>query len=45
MGMVITNGRVIDPANSIDGVNTLYINDGFIAAINDPPLEQIAMLH
>lgn len=37
MGMIITNGRVIDPANSIDGVNTLYINDGFVAGINDPP--------
>ncbi len=39
MGLVISNGRVIDPANDVDGVNTLYINDGFIAGVGDPPTD------
>ena len=37
MGMVIRNGRVIDPAHNIDGNHNLYINDGFIAGLDDPP--------
>ena len=37
MGLAITNGHVIDPANNIDGTHTLYINDGFIAGVGDPP--------
>ena len=37
MGMVITNGRVIDPTHNVDGPHTLYINDGFIAGIDAAP--------
>lgn len=37
MGMVLKNGRVIDPAHNVDGKHTLYISDGFIAAIDSAP--------
>ena len=37
MGMVIKNGHVIDPAHNIDGNHNLYINDGFIAGLDDLP--------
>ena len=37
MGMVIKQGRVIDPAHNVDGEHTLYINDGFIAGIDSAP--------
>jgi len=37
MGIVIRNGRVIDPANSVDDLNTLFVDDGFVVGINDPP--------
>ncbi len=33
----IQNGRLIDPANKIDSIGDLYIVDGNIAAIFDPP--------
>lgn len=33
----IENGRVIDPANEIDSVTDLYIEDGLIVAIGDAP--------
>lgn len=37
MGLVIRNGRVIDPTRGIDGVHTLFINDGFVAALDQAP--------
>lgn len=37
MGTVIKNGRVVDPAHNVDGEHNLYINDGFIAGLDDPP--------
>ena len=37
MGLVIRNGRVVDPAHELDGVHDVYINDGFVAGIDDPP--------
>jgi dihydroorotase len=33
MKLHIKNGRVIDPANGVDGVQDLYIDDGKVAAI------------
>lgn len=36
MGMVIRNGRVIDPAHHIDGEHDLYINDSFVAGLDEP---------
>ncbi|MSP28012.1 MAG: dihydroorotase [Methylococcales bacterium] len=33
----IKHGRIIDPANKIDGVGDIYIVDGNIAAISNPP--------
>lgn len=35
MRLRITNGRVIDPANAIDGVQDIFIADGRIQAIGD----------
>lgn len=37
MGLVIKNGHIIDPANNVNDANTLYINDGFVAGIGEPP--------
>lgn len=37
MGLVIKNGHVVDPANGVDGLHTLYVNDGFVAGVGDPP--------
>lgn len=33
----IINGRVIDPCNQVDKVCNLYIGDGVILAVGDPP--------
>ena len=33
----IKHGRIIDPANHIDGVGDIYIVDGKIAALSNPP--------
>ena len=33
----IQHGRIIDPANHIDGVGDIYIVDGKIAALSNPP--------
>lgn len=33
MNLIIKNGRVLDPANAIDGVRDLYVKDGVIAAV------------
>ena len=37
MGLLVRNGRVIDPAHGIDGRHDIYINDGFIAAYDQAP--------
>ncbi|MGI4849585.1 MAG: dihydroorotase [Janthinobacterium lividum] len=37
MNLHITNGRLIDPANQVDGMNDLYIIDGRVAAIGEAP--------
>ncbi|KQW96420.1 dihydroorotase [Massilia sp. Root418] len=37
MKLVIKNGRVIDPANGVNGVQDLYIEDGKIAALGSAP--------
>jgi len=40
MGTLIKGGRIIDPANNIDQVADLYIDEeGFVAAVGDPPEE------
>ena len=33
----IKNGRIIDPANSVDGIHDLYIENGYICAIDQAP--------
>lgn len=37
MGLLIRNGRVLDPAHGIDGRHDIYINDGFVAAYDEAP--------
>jgi dihydroorotase len=37
MGVLIKNGRVVDPANGIDKVQNLYIESGKIAALGEAP--------
>ena len=37
MNIVIKQGRVIDPANGIDAIKDVFIVDGRIAAIGQPP--------
>ncbi|MEO8345125.1 MAG: dihydroorotase [Betaproteobacteria bacterium] len=37
MRLEIINGRLVDPANSVDGVASLYIEDGKVAAIGKSP--------
>jgi dihydroorotase len=37
MKLLIKNGRVIDPANGVNGVQDLYIEDGKIAALGSAP--------
>ena len=37
MKLLIKNGRVIDPANGVDDVQDLYIDDGKIAAVGSAP--------
>lgn len=37
MGLVIEHGRLVDPANGVDRAADLYIEDGFIAALDAPP--------
>ncbi len=41
MGMIIRHGRLIDPANGIDTVTDLYVDDGHITAIGEAPAEFI----
>lgn len=37
--LVVANGRVIDPETGLDGVRSIGIRDGRIAAISDMPLQ------
>ena len=37
MSTLIKNGRVIDPANGLDGKHDIYIVDGLIASYDTPP--------
>jgi dihydroorotase len=37
MGIVIDNGRLIDPANQVDRVANLYIDEGFVVALDAAP--------
>lgn len=38
MGLVIHGGHLIDPANSVDGKNDIFINDdGFVVAVGKTP--------
>jgi dihydroorotase len=37
MGVVIRNGRLIDPANGVDRMAALYVENGFVAALDDAP--------
>jgi len=37
MGLLIRGGRVIDPANDVDRIADLYIDDGFVVAIDRAP--------
>ena len=37
MNIVIENGRIIDPANNIDKVGSVYISDGKIISLNKAP--------
>ncbi len=37
MHVIIENGRIIDPANQVDCVGTLYLADGKIASVINPP--------
>ncbi|NIP71718.1 MAG: dihydroorotase [Gammaproteobacteria bacterium] len=37
MRLVIRNGRVVDPANGIDGAQDVYIAEGRIASLGMPP--------
>ncbi len=37
MGLVVRNGRLVDPAHGVDGRHDLYIHDGFIAGVDGAP--------
>ena len=37
MNILIQNGRIIDPANNIDSLSDLYIQDGKITALGEAP--------
>ena len=38
MGLVIANGRILDPANLIDKTTDLYIEAGKIAGLGQLPM-------
>ncbi|MGD8571057.1 MAG: dihydroorotase [Gammaproteobacteria bacterium] len=42
MGIHIQNGRVIDPANGVDAVQDVFIEEGRIASLGKPPENFIA---
>lgn len=37
MGVLIQGGRLIDPANGVDRMGDLYIDEGFVAALDQAP--------
>ncbi|HSH42167.1 MAG TPA: dihydroorotase [Arenicellales bacterium] len=37
MGLLIRGGRLIDPANEVDRIADVYIDDGFVVAIDQAP--------
>lgn len=43
MNLLIKNGRLVDPANKIDGYHDLLIKDGLVAAI-DPAKENLSAI-
>lgn len=42
MGTCIRNGRIVDPANGVDRTTDLYIEQGRIAALDQPPSHFVA---
>lgn len=40
--LLIAGGRLIDPANGIDGIHDVYVSAGKIAAIDQPPKNFVA---
>ncbi|WP_455221567.1 dihydroorotase [Kaarinaea lacus] len=38
MGLQIKNGRVIDPANGVDTVQDVFIDNGMIVSLGEPPV-------
>ena len=42
--LVVTGGRVVDPASGLDAVRHLGVRDGRIAAISETPLEGAATI-
>lgn len=42
MKLHIKNGRLIDPANSIDALQDVYVADGKVIAIGQPPAQFVA---
>ncbi len=39
MGLVIKGGRVIDPANDVDAVQDIFVQDGFITGVGQAPAD------
>jgi dihydroorotase len=37
VSLVISKGRLVDPANSVDTVQDIFIHDGFIVGLGKPP--------
>ncbi len=37
MGLLIRNGHLIDPAHDVNGKHDLFLNDGFVAALDHQP--------
>ncbi len=42
--IAILGGRLIDPANGIDKISNLYINNGKIIAVGDQPVDKLSVL-
>ncbi|MGA8261890.1 MAG: dihydroorotase [Arenicellales bacterium] len=36
-GVLIENGRLVDPANGVDRIATVYIGEGFVVGLDDGP--------
>ena len=37
MGVLIRGGRLVDPASGVDRTADVYIEDGFVAALDEAP--------